>query len=82
MIRDFEEALNRLTSSMPEHVRREWAERERQQKDLMETLRTNCYDALEDITTAMRTPVISQSYLESAIAKLVVALDCAKGLES
>lgn len=79
---EFTAALERLTASMPEHVQRKWAEEDAKRHELCEAIRTNCYDALEDITTAMRRPVISQTYLESAIAKLVVALDCSKGLES
>jgi hypothetical protein len=50
-------------------------------KELCESLRTNCFDALEDIVTAARSPTISKFYLEAAVAKLTVALDCAKALD-
>lgn len=53
----------------------------RRDKDLTESMRANCCDSLDDIATAIRRPLIAREYLEAAIAKLTVALDCAKALD-
>ena len=74
--------INKLTvDEWVEKRRQQLAERAAKERDLIESLRANLYDAQEDTTTAMRLPLISKSYIEAAIAKLNVALDCAKALD-
>lgn len=75
------EALGRLKGMLPPEVRRQWEADEAKERELVEMLRTNCVDALELIASAMRHPRISMPDLESAIAMLTVARDCAKALD-
>jgi hypothetical protein len=81
MIDQLGAALKKLESSIPEDYRKQQASRERKHHELTESLRVNCYDALEDITAALRFPGICLHHLEDALAKLTVARDCAKVLE-
>jgi hypothetical protein len=62
-------------------IAKKWQEEERKARELEAALRTNCVDVLEDLASAMRFPRISVHHLESALAKIRVALDCAKALD-
>lgn len=70
-----------IVELLPE-LKKRWDEQDAKDRELIEVLRTNCLDALNDISDAIRRPRISLSYIEDALAKLVVARDCAKGLDS
>lgn len=75
------EVLADMRRNLPLEVQRDWELQERKERELCESLRANCYDALSEIADAMRHPRISLSSIESAIAMLNVALDCAKALD-
>jgi hypothetical protein len=74
-----------LQSIMPPEQLQAYQEQRRKEDErdlqLVATLRTACYDAIERITFAMRTPRIAESDLDEAIALLTTARDCAKALD-
>lgn len=75
-------ALQKMRDNMPAHVRAQWDAEDKRDKDLAETLRTDCIEALENIASAMRHPNIAVTDLESAIVRLVNALRCARELDA
>jgi hypothetical protein len=75
------DALDKLRASLPPEMRVKWDEQDRKDNELQQVLRTNCLDAIEMIVSAARHPRIALPDLESAIAMLVVARDCAKTLD-
>lgn len=62
-------------------LKAKWAAQDKREKELTDSLRVNCVDALEDIASALRFPKISLRHIENAIAKLTVAKDCARVLD-
>lgn len=72
--------MNAVLKFFPE-MQKQWDAQDAKDRELAEALRTNCLDALNDISDAMRHPRIALPYIEDAMAKLVVARDCAKGLD-
>lgn len=75
------DALDRLRASLPLHIREQWERDEAKERELCESLRTNCYDAIGRLADAMRSPRVSLHDIEEAIAMLTVARDCAKALD-
>lgn len=72
---------NLMPPTEADEYRRRMEARDAKESELCESLRTNLVDAMEDITSSFRHPRISREYIEAAIAKLNVALDCAKALD-
>jgi hypothetical protein len=74
-------ALDHLYQILPPEAQNNFVEQDRREAELSAVLKTNCLDAIEMIVSAARHPRISLADLESAIAMLTVARDCAKALE-
>jgi hypothetical protein len=68
------DSVQSLVSLLPDHVQKEWAEREKREAGLREQLRQECALVLPLLAQAIARPSVSRSDLEAAQKHVMKAL--------
>lgn len=74
-------AVLHLRDSMPEEVKRQWAEKDREEARYIEKMRAECAEAISRLAEAIRRPRVARSDLEEAQRHFLRALSIAGVLD-